>query len=192
MDSLQPSGTTEVFTSRLKAVAVGFGVTVAPLGMIAVTQFAFMPQIVGTFEGLDRNAQALAVSSLRRDWLTFHAVAAILVASYWLLSTALGRGELLRLRAANISLASFVFAYVVITLYSCFSPWGEVFTRLCPYLGISDTNSPFGFDTLSSCGAFAYAAHRIIVLGTLGLPLLLATSLIVRIVSSRRMRSTAG
>jgi hypothetical protein len=152
-----------------------------------------MPQIVGTFEGLDSNGQALAVSSLRRDWLTLHAAAAILVAIYWLLTAVLGRGELLRLRAANITLALFVFAVIVLTLYGSLGQWGDVLKGVCPFLGISDTDAPpYGFDTPSSCGAFVYAAHQNIVFGVLGLPMLLATSGIVRIVSSRRARSANG
>jgi hypothetical protein len=176
--------------NRFKAAAMGFGITVAPLCIIAVAQLTFMPQIVGAFEGLDSNEHALAVSVLRRDWLTLHAAAATLVAIYWLLTAVLGRGELLRLKAANVTLSLFVFAVMALTLYGSFGQWPDALQGVCPFLGISDTDTPpYGMDTPSSCGAFVYAAHQIIALGILGLPMLLATSVTVRIVSSRRARS---
>jgi hypothetical protein len=178
-----------VGANRLKAAAIGFGITIAPVGVLAAAQFAFLPQMAGAIEGLDSNEQAWAVSVLRRDWLAFHAAAAALVAIYWLLTAALGRGQLLQLRAANVTLALFVFALVTLAAYGSFIQWPGQIKGVCPFLGISDTDAPFGFDAQSSCDTFSYAAHPIIVLALLGLSVvLLAASVILRIVSSRRAR----
>ena len=153
-----------------------------------------MPQIVGSFAGLDSNEQAWAVSSLREDWLTFHAAVAISVAIYWLLMVMLGRGRLLRFRSSNVTLAVFVAAVMALVLYASIGPWGEGLKGVCPLIGISDADAPpFGFDTPSSCEAFIYGAHQVIGLGLLGLPILLLTiSLIARIVSSRSARPADG
>jgi hypothetical protein len=179
--------------NRLKAAAVGFGITVAPVGAVAVTQFAFLPQIVGAIEGLDISEQMWAVSVLRRDWLTFHAAAAALIAVYWLLTAVLGKGQLLQSRAANVTLALFVFAIVILTIYGSFVQWPEQIKGACPFLGISDTDAPFGFDAQSSCDTFSYGAHMTIVLALFGMSVvLLATSAILRIASSRLARPTKG
>lgn len=114
MNRAHLSETTAALANRLKAATVGFCTTIAPLGIIAVAQLTFMPQIVGTFEGLDSNGQVSTVSYLRGEWFTFHAAVAILVAIYWLLTAIFGRGQLLRLRAANVTLALFVFAIMAL------------------------------------------------------------------------------
>lgn len=181
------------FTNRLKAAALGFGITVAPGVIVAVAQFIFLPQIVATMEGLDTNDRALAVSSLRTDWLVVHIIAAAIFGIYWLLTAVLGRGQILRLRAANVTLALCVVAYLTITLYYIFVPWPDGLKIVCPFLGISDTDAPrFGFDAPSSCGAFVYTAHQMIALGLLGLIVPFTISLIIRIVSSRRATSAKG
>ncbi len=180
-------------TNRLKAATLGFGITVAPLAIVAVAQLIFMPKIVAAMGGLDGNERALAVSSLRGDWLAVHGIVAAIFAIYWLLTAVLGRGQFLKLRAANVTLALCVVAYLTITLYYIFVQWPDGLKIVCPFLGISDTDAPsFGFDTTSSCGAFVYAAHQIIVLGLLGLVVPFTISLIVRIVSSRRATSAKG
>jgi hypothetical protein len=174
--------------NRFKAATVGFGITVAPLGIVAVAQFVLAPQIIGTIEGVDNNELALVVSSWRRGWLPLHAIAATLIAVYWLLTAVIGRGQLLQSRAANVTLALFVFVVIAFVLYGSFVQMPEDLTGVCPILGISDTDAPpYGLDTPSSCGAFAHAAHTIMLLAMLGLMLLLlAASVIVRIASSRR------
>ncbi len=182
------SGTMSTLADRLKAATTGFGITAAPLCIIAVTQFIFIPQIAESFAGLDNNERAWAVSSLRKEWFTFHAAAVISVAMYWFLVAVLGRGKFLRFRTANAALALFAVAILAIVLYYSFGPWDVVLSSVCPFLGISDTDAPpFGFDTPSSCGAFVYGTQQVILLGLLGSPILLLTvSLAARIFSSRR------
>ncbi|WP_230772265.1 hypothetical protein [Sphingomonas sp. Leaf4] len=179
-------------SDRLKAAIIGFGVTATPLFIIAVTQFFFIPQIVVSVRGLDSNEQAWAVSSLQKDWLTFHAVAVISVAVYWLLTAIFGKGQFLRLRAANVPLALFVFAVMALALalalHLSIRPQDVELRGICLFLGISDTDAPpFGFDPQSSCSAFIYGAHQVILLGLLVLPIpLLVFSFATRIISSRR------
>ena len=173
-------------SNRLKAATLGFGITVAPLAIVATAHLTFMPQIVAAMEGLDSSDRALAVSSLRRDWATMHSIVAMMFAIYWVIAAVCGRGQILRLNVANILLAFCVVAYLAITLYYILVPWPDGLRILCPLLGISDTDAlPFAYDAQSSCGAFAYAAHQLILLGLLGLVVPLITSLVVRIVSSR-------
>lgn len=173
--------------NRLKAATLGFGITVAPLAIVAIAHLTFMPQIVVAIEGLGSSERAPAVASLRSDWFAMHSIVAIIFAIYWMITAVLGREQLLRSRAANRILAFCVVVYLTITLYFIFVQWPDGLRVICPLFGISDTDAPaFAFDALSSCDAFAYAANQMIVLGLLGLIVPLVISLIVRIVSSRR------
>ena len=129
-------------TNRLKAATLGFGITVAPLAIVATAHLTFMPQIVAAIEGLDSNDRAMAVSSLRSEWFVMHIVVAIIFAIYWVITMVCGRGEILRSSAANRVLAFCVFAYVTITLYFIFVQWPDGLDFVCPLLGISDRTHP--------------------------------------------------
>ena len=174
--------------SRPKAAAFGFAVTVAPIAAVAAAQFALIPHIIGAIEGLDSGEQIRAVSILRRDWLTFHAAAGALVALYWVLAAAFAKRQLLRSRAANVTLALFVFSLVAFAVYGSSIQWPDELKGLCPLLNIPDTYpNPFGFDAQSSCDVFVQRIHMIIILGLLGFAVaLLLASAVLRIVSSRR------
>ncbi len=175
-------------TNRLKAATLGFSITVAPLAIVATAHLILMPQIVAAMAGLDNNDQALAVSYLRRDWFAMHSIVAIMFAIYWVITAAFGREQILRSNAANSILTFCVAAYLTITLYFIFVQWPDGLEIVCPLLGISDTDAPpYACDPRSSCGAFAYAANQVILLGLVGLIVPLIISLIVRIVSSRRV-----
>lgn len=179
--------TMAALSNRLKAATLGFGITVAPLAIVATAHLTFMPQIVAAMEGLDSNDRAMAVSSLRSDWFAMHSVVATTFAIYWVITAVCGREQILRSRAANSILAFCATAYLAITLYFIFVQWPDGLEVVCPLLGISNTDAPpFGFDVPTSCGAFVYAANQMIVLGLVGLIVPLIISLIVRIVSSRR------
>lgn len=103
--------------NRLKAATLGFGITVAPLAIVATAHLTLMPQIVAAMEGLGSSERALAVSSLRSDWFATHSIVAIIFAIYWMITAVFGREQLLRSRAANRILAFCVVAYLTITLY---------------------------------------------------------------------------
>ena len=177
-----------MLASRLKAATIGFGTTVAPLAVIAAIQFAIVPQIGGADESLGSGERAEYIANLRREWFIFHAVAATLVGIYWLLTAVLGRGQLLRFRVANVSLALFVLLIIASTPFFALIPWPDNLRGLCPFLGISEEYwNPYAFDDRSSCGLFVDRVHGIMLLALIGLPIpLLVTSLIVRIVGSRR------
>lgn len=159
--------------SRLKAAAIGFGITVAPLAVAALIQYALV--------------YALVPGSL-----ILHAIATTLFAIYWLLTALLGKGQLLRLRAANKILTLSVLAFLALSLHGTFFPtledYGGGFKDICPIIGISDEAPPrYTLDGQTNCEAFAYSAHTIAIFGLMGSSfLLLVISLIVRIVSSRR------
>lgn len=174
-------------SNRLKSAIFGFGITVAPLAIVATAHLAFMPYIVAATEGLDGHDRALTVSRLRREWLAVHGIAAIMFFTYWATTALIGKEQITKSKVANGILAFCVITYFLITLYFIFFRWTEGLRILCPFLGISDTDAPpFVFDAQSSCGAFASAAHLIILLGLPGLVVPLVISLVVRIVSSRR------
>ncbi|NLR70189.1 hypothetical protein HGI47_04795 [Novosphingobium sp. ERN07] len=174
-------------SNRLKSATLGFGITVAPLAIVAAAHLTFMPQIVAAMEGIDNNDQALAVSSLRMEWLATHSIVAAIFVIYWFITALFGRDQILRSRFSNNTLAFCVAAYLIVTLYYIFFRWNDGLKILCPLLGISDTDAPpFACDPQSSCGAFAYAAHQMIFLGLLGLVVPLIISLAVRIISSHR------
>ncbi len=177
-------------THRLKAATLGFCVTVAPLTIVALAQFVLMPTTVAASEKLDSNEQALAVASLRMAWLALHSTVAAIIAVYWVLAAFFGRGELLKMRAANATLGLCVVAYLAIILYYIFVPWPDGLKTVCPILDIPDSDAPrFGFDTPSSCEAFVYAANGTIAAALLGLIVPLTVSLIIRIYASRRATS---
>jgi hypothetical protein len=172
---------------RLKSAIFGFGITVAPLAIVATAHLAFMPYFVAATEGLDGHDRALTVSNLRTEWFAMHSIAAIIFAAYWIIAALGGKGQTLKPKVANGILTFCVITYLLITLYFISFRWTEGLKILCPVLGISDTDAPpFVFDAQSSCGAFASATHLIILLGLPGLVVPLVISLVVRIVSSRR------
>jgi hypothetical protein len=195
MNRSHPSEARTALASRLKAATLGFGITVAPLAIVALVQFALMPQIVGSYERLTPSEQAEAISFLRRDWLIVHAVAAALFAIYWLLTALFGKGQLLRLRAANKTLALSLLALFALSPFAAFFPRPDdlkgALGGVCPFLGISDEyTNPYAFDAQTNCDAFFHGAHTITGLGLMGLSVvLLVVSVIVRIVSSRLARS---
>ena len=177
---------------RFKGAAFGFGITLVPIAALACVHFLLAPYTAATVYDLDPTTAARAASSLRHGIVRAYTVIALIIAAYWLLAAALGRGQVLRIRSANIVLALSVLALAVaVGIVSTISmPW-RLFKGACPILGISDELPPQGidgiyhFDVQSSCEAFARGAEPIVLLG---LPLILfATSAILRIVGSRRL-----
>lgn len=181
-------------TNRLRAATVGLGITVAPLVIIATVQFILMPHTLPTLEGLSSNQRDLAVAYQRMQWSFLYIVAATLFFIYWLLAAMLGTGQLLRLRAANVTLALCLFALMVLALYGSFVQWPDNIKDICRLLNISDVDAPlYACDAQSSCDHFVFTTHMSIIFWLVGLSIiLLATSLIVRIVSSRHASSPDG
>ena len=174
-------------SNRLKSAIFGFGITVAPLAIVATAPLAFIPYFVASTEGINGHDRALTVSRLRTEWFALHGIVTIIFAAYWVMTALGGKEQITKSKAANVILAFCVTTYLLITLYFISFRWTEGLKILCPVLGISDTDAPpFVFDAQSSCGAFASATHLIILLGLPGLVVPLVISLVVRIVSSRR------
>ena len=176
---------------RFKDAAFGLGITLVPIAVLACVHFLLVPYTVATVYDLDPTTAARVASSLRHGIVRACAVIALIIAAYWLLAAALGRGQVLQIRSANIVLALSIltFALVVVIASTVSMPW-RLFKAACPVLGISDDMPPQGidgiyyFDGQSSCEEFARGAEPIVLLG---LPLILfATSFILRIIMSRR------
>ncbi len=177
---------------RFKGAALGLGITLVPIAALACVQILLVPYTAATVYDLDPTTAARAASSLRHGIVRAYTVVALIIAAYWLLAAALGRGEVLRIRNANIVLALSVLAFaVLVILVSTIRRPERFFEGACPIFGYPDEwptlSSGDNFacdDRPSPCEDFASAAAPIVLLG---LPLILfATSAILRIVVSRR------
>ena len=177
---------------RFKGAAFGLGITLVPIAALACVQFLLAPYTAATVYDLDPTTAAPVASSLRHGIVRAYTVIALIIAAYWLLAAALGRGQVLRIRSANIVLALSVLAFaVMVVILSTVRRPERFFEGACPLFGHSDelptlsSGDTFAFvDGPSPCKNFASAVAFIVLLG---LPLILfATSAILRIIVSRR------
>jgi hypothetical protein len=175
---------------RFKGAALGLGITLLPIAALACGHFLLAPYTAATVYDLDPTTEARAASSLRHGIVRAYIVIALIMAAYWMLAAALGRGQVLRIRSANIVLALSIltFAFTVVVLSTVQRP-ERFFEGACPLLGLSKEpftlNGTFYFiDGPPPCENFASSAGTVVFLG---MPLILfATSAILRIVGSRR------
>lgn len=180
---------------RFRSAGVGFGITMAPIAVIACLQFLFAPYTVALVY-TDPDYVAWAVPSLRGILVNVHAVVALIIAAYWLFVAILGGGQFLRIKSANIVLAlsclTFALAMAVMSMVPIPAQHG-LFKTLCPILGHSDEVlgvdgvTTFCFDCLSPCDVFAGDAATIVFLGA-PVILLIASAILRLIVSRRRDR----
>lgn len=177
---------------RFKGAAFGLGITLVPIAALACVHFLLAPYTVATVYNADQEIEARLVSTLRHGIVRAYTVIALIIAAYWSLAAALGRGQVLRIRSANIVLALSVLAFaVMVVIVSTVRRPERFFEGACPPFGLADelpalsSGDTFAFvDGPSPCESFASAAASTVLLG---LPLILfATSAILRIVSSRR------
>lgn len=124
---------------RFRSAALGFGITMVPLLVIACLQFLLVPNTVALVS-TDPEYVAWAVPSLRRTLVYIHAFLALTIAAYWLLVATLGRGQFLRIRSANIVLAlsGLPFALFMFDWSGAGMPSHELLRGLCPALGLYD------------------------------------------------------
>jgi hypothetical protein len=189
MDIPPPAPSPTQRGNRLKAVALGCGITVAPVFALACVQLLLAPSTVRK-AGFDPTTDGWVVSQYQAVLVSFYAWIVAIVFAYWFLTGALGRGQFLKIRSANVALAlsglTFVFSMAIASIEPV--P-GRLFKVVCPVLGLPDTMPPlpagsFSFDGQTPCEVFANGAAPTVLLG---LPfVLLATSAILRIVLSRR------
>lgn len=177
---------------RFQSVVLGTGITLGPVAALAVGQFLLAPLIVTAFAAADPKDHVWVVSTFRRQLGEFYFIVASAVVACWLITAALGRGQLLKIRSANVALALSGFAFASSMAIASSVPTQSLFKVACPSLGLTDTlpTLPLGifqFDGETACEAFAAKAERIMhfVLQSLALTLL-ATSAILRIFVSRR------
>src|SRR6478672_3158303 len=98
---------------RFKGAAFGLGITLVPIAVLALAHFLLAPFTAATVYDLDPTTAARLASALRRGIARAYIVIALIIAAYWLLAAALGRGQVLRIRSANIVLALSVLAFAV-------------------------------------------------------------------------------
>ena len=174
---------------RGKCAAAGLAITLVPVAALACAQFFSAPHTVIAL-GMNPKIDTWAVASLRSALIEGYSVVALIVSSYWLLTAVFGRGQLLKIKSANIALvlSGLTFA-LAMTIASIVPTLGTFFKHACPLLGLPDTMPPlpageYRFDGQTSCEVFATGAAPIVLLGV---PLvLLASSAILRIAVSRR------
>jgi len=177
---------------RFKGAAFGLGITLVPIAALACVHFLLVPYTAATVYNVDQETEARLVSNLRQGIVRAYPVIALIIAAYWLLAAALGRGEVLRIRSANIVLALSILTFAVtVVILSTVPKADRIFKGACPLLGYPDelpalsSGDMFAFvDGPTPCDSFASAAGIVVFIG---MPLILfATSAILRIVGSRR------
>ena len=176
---------------RLKSAAIGFGVTLATIAVLGGAQFLLAPHTVAVVGRMDPEIDTWAVSQLRWQLAEFHAMVIAMMTIYWLLGTVAGRGQLLRIRSANVTLALSGLVFALAMAVATFVQVPEAFRGACPVLGVSETFPPlpegvFGFDRQTPCETFL---RRSVPSLLLGLPIvLLIASAVLRIFGPRKQR----
>ncbi len=121
--------------------------------------------------------------------VSFYAWVVAIALAYWLLAGALGGGEVLKIKSANVTPALSGLAFALAMVVGSVLRMPTLSKAVCPILGIPDTMPPlpsgtYSFDGQTPCEAFANLAAPTVLLG---LPsVLLLVSAILRIVLSRR------
>ena len=168
---------------RVKGAAFGFGITMAPIVVIACMQFLFVPYTVALVS-TDPEHVAWAVPSLPAILVNIHAVVALIIAAHWLFVAIVGGGQFLRIRSANIVLAlsGLHFALFMVEWSGAGMPSYELLKGLCPGLDLSNGVANVGWH-VPRCRARDILGN-VLLLGPI---ILLIASAILRIIVSRRL-----
>lgn len=167
------------------AAARGLAVTVVPLAALEAANLFFSHQIGERIGGVDPEIDTWAVPALRSALIEGYLVVAAIVIGYWLLCAAFGKGQILDVKSANMTLglSGLIFALAMLIASILPTPW-MLFQWVCPILGLSEEYPKFGFDVQSNCENFTRMAAPSVLLGV---PMvLLIASAILRITVSRR------
>lgn len=156
--------------NRLKDAAFGFVLNMALLVGFGCVHLLLAPSIVEN-AGFDLEIHGWVVSDYRKGLVWSYAWIAAAVFSYWIFAWACGRGCILRVKWANLTLEASVLTFgLAMVIGAVVSEPAKLFHWACPSLGLSDTYPRFGFDVPTPCEAFA---SRVAPTVLLGLPLLL-------------------
>lgn len=168
---------------RFRSAAFGFGITVAPIAVIACLQFLLVPYTVA-LRDTDPEYVAWAVPSLRGILVNIHAVVVLIIAAYWLFVATFGGGQILRIKSANIVLAlsGLLFALFMVEWSSAGTNLSELLSGLCPRPVLPDDGLSFGWHR-PSCRAREIVAN---VLFLAPIILLIASAILRIVVSQRR------
>lgn len=173
---------------RFKSAAIGFGVSVAAIAVLAGAQFLFAPY-TAEVNGFDPEIDAWVVSQWRRSLADFYAIAIAILGAYWLLTAVAGRANFLGSKSANSVLILSYLAFALGMAVASFVQVPEDFRGACPLLGVSDSfprlpDGVLGFDRETPCQELIRGVTAAV---SLGLPIiLLLASAALRIVYSRR------
>lgn len=141
---------------RLRQTSLGPAVTLFPALLLAALHFSFAPQIVARGSEMTLEEKAGFASLYRSSLLETFAYPLSLIALYWLLTAIFAKGDLLRVRPANITLGLAIISISIVGILPFFlSPEPPALAKVCSVLGISQTDWPPGFDTQSSCDRFS-------------------------------------
>ena len=171
---------------RLKQAIIGLLITLLPLLLVAGLHLSFLPKILISTYGLGPEEARWAVSEFWDDYAASHAYPLSLVILHWVLSAAIGRGDFLKVRSANLALALSIVSFALAVLLASVAP--PPFNTICSILGISQTDWPFGFDTQSSCERYSWVAAGSLAV-VLPAPLIAASAVLRILISRRRWRT---
>lgn len=170
---------------RLGQTAFGLAITLLPLLVLAGAHWVIVPEIVARVPAMTPEETSWAVSFGRSILPQAYAFPVTMIVLYWLMIAAFGKGDVLRFKAANVTLTLSIISISLMALLDMvLTPDFPPLAKICSLLGIPQTDWPPGFDTQSSCDRFSYIA---IPTMWVFLPaLLLTASAGLRIFSSRR------
>ena len=177
-----------VLADRIRLAAIGTGISLLPVAMIAFAHFRYVPQMVRNI-GFDPRTDEWIVTQIETDLSLFYLAVAGLLTAYWMCAAWLGRGDILRIRSANFCLAACVLGLAVwMTYWSFLSDRNHSLRIICSTFGIADEYPEFGFDVQSQCDVFLMNTIPIALF--VSVIILFLLSAVLRIVFSRRVERT--
>ena len=175
----------KVLADRMRLAAIGTGISLLPIAVMAFAHFRYVSQMVRNI-GFDPRKDELIVKQIKSDLALFYLVIAGILTAYWLCTAWLGRGDILRIRSANFCLAACVLDLAVwMTYLSLLSDRNHSFKNICSRFGIADEYPEFGFDGQSQCDVFL--TNTIPIALFVSVIIVFFLSAVLRIMFSRRV-----
>jgi hypothetical protein len=174
---------------RFRSALRGLGWTLSFPLLIAALQLAFAGKIAETWmPGIDLNAEPFAVPAVRKALAEVYFFIGIVLLLHWTLAAILGRGDVWRVKTANLFLilAGIGFSIWMAAVSFVTQPQ-RLFEPLCPLLNIDQTEPTFGFDGYSDCQIFTPTIGYLLFILMPGA--LLLSSTLLRVLVSRRRYS---
>ena len=174
-----------MLADRMRLAAIGTGLSLLPIAMIAFAHFRYVPRMVRNI-GFDPRTDEWIVTQIETDLFLFYLAVAVILTAYWICAAWWGRGDILRIRSANFCPAACMLGLAVwMTYWSLLSDRNHSFKNICSRFGIADEYPEFGFDGQSQCDVFL--TNTIPIALFVSVIILFLLSAVLRIVFSRRV-----